>query len=250
MNELQALMELYSSSEPPSESVVRRQREKLMTIIEATPAVDTEQRPRQSRRRRAVALIGLPVAAMALAAAGWAVLRDEAREAVAFGCRADGVTAVLPNDGTSPLKACQSQWKSGNMVEGVTTAPPLVACVSDSPAVVVVIAADGPHACEAAGMGEWAGQSDYEAVGAGVRAVRVSFHDRYDATGNGCATEQDWKTALGSQPGVDAWSIDVDQVEPDRRCFDVGSIDPSTRTVTITGVPGDYSIGCDPRTGC
>jgi hypothetical protein len=127
----------------------------------------------------------------------------------------------------------------------------LVACVHDSAVVVVVvIAADGPDACEVAGMGVWAGQPGYEAVGAALRAARVSFHDRYKATDNGCATEQDWRTALGSQPSAEAWIIAVDQIELDRRCFDVGSIDPATRTVTIIGVPGNYSIGCDPRTGC
>lgn len=248
MDELQALTELYSSPEPPPESVVQRQREKLMTIIEATRATDRHP-PGRSRRRRVVALIGVPVAVVTLAAAGWAVLRDEAREAAAFACVADDVTSVLPNDGTPPVEACQSVWEAGGMLSGVTTAPPLVACVNDS-AAVVVIAADGPNACEAAGMGEWTGQPDYEAVGAAVRAVRVSFHDRYDETGNGCATEQDWRTGLGAQPGAEAWTIDVDQVEPGRRCFDVGSIDPTTRTVTLIGVPGDESIGCDPRTGC
>lgn len=135
------------------------------------------------------------------------------------------------------------------MVEGVTTAPPLAACVNSRSSIEVIVA-ERPHACEEAGMGEWTGQRDYEAVGAAVRAVRVSFHDRYDATGNGCATEQDWRAALDSQPGAEGWAIEVEQVEPDRRCFDPGSIDPTTRTINIIGVPGNYSIGCDPRTGC
>ena len=187
--------------------------------------------------------------AVALAAAGWAVLHDEPREVAAFGCIADGVTAVLPNDGTPPVEACQAEWESGNMLEGVTNAPPLAACISSS-ALIEVIVAESPDACEQAGMSEWTGQADYATVGAAVRAVRVSFHDRYDATGNGCATEQDWRTALGAQPSVEAWTIDADQVEADRRCFDVGSIDPRKLTVTLIGVPGDYSIGCDPRTGC
>lgn len=248
MDELQALNELYSSPEPPPESVVQREREKLMTTIEATRTANS-QIPGRSRRRRVIALIGVPVAAVALAAAGWAVLHDEAREAASFACVADGVTSVLPNDGTPPVEACRSEWEAGNMIEGVTTAPPLAACVNDSEAVQVIVA-DGPDACEAAGMGEWTDQPDYEMVGSAVRAVRVSLHDRYDATGNGCATEQDWRTALGSQPGTESWIIDADQVESDRRCFDVGSIDPTNRTVTLIGVPGDYSIGCDPRTGC
>lgn len=248
MDELQALNELYSSPESPPESVIQRQREKLITTIEATRTADP-QLPGRSHRRRVIALVGIPVAAVALAAAGWVVLHDEPREVVAFGCVADGVSAVLPNDGTPPLEACLAEWESGNMLEGVTTAPPLAACISSS-ALIEVIVAESPDACEEAGMGEWTGQADYETVGAAVRAVRVSFHDRYDATGNGCATEQDWRTGLGRQPGAEAWTIDADRVESDRRCFDLGSIDPGTLTVTLIGVPGDYSIGCDPRTGC
>lgn len=248
MDELQALNELYSSPESPPESVVQRQREKLMTIIEATRTEDP-QLPGRSRRRRVIALIGVPIAAVALAAAGWAVLQEEPREVAAFGCVADGVTAVLPNDGTPPVEACRAAWESGQMLEGVTTAPPLAACVSAS-AVIEVIVAEGPDACEEAGMGQWTGQADYEKVGAAVRAVLVSFHDRFDATGNGCATEQDWRAALGRQPGAETWTIDADQVEANRRCFDVGSIDPRNLTVTLIGVPGDYSIGCDPRTRC
>lgn len=135
------------------------------------------------------------------------------------------------------------------MLEGVTTAPPLAACIS-SGALIAVIVAEASDACEQAGMSEWTGQADYETVGAAVRAARVSFHDRFDATGNGCATEQDWRAALGRQPDAERWTIDADQVEADRRCFDVGSIDPRTLTVTLIGVPGDYSIGCGPRTGC
>lgn len=248
MDELQALNELYSPPEPPPESVVQRQREKLMTTIEATRTANS-QIPGRSRRRRVITLIGVPVAAVALAAAGWAVLYDEPREVATIGCVADGVSSALVNDGTPPVEACRAEWEAGNMIEGVTTAPPLAACVN-SRALIVVIEADRPDACEEAGMGEWTGDSEYGAVGAAVRAVRVSFHDRYDATGNGCATEQDWRTALGSQPGAESWIIDADQVESDRRCFDVGSIDPTNRTVTLIGVPGDYSIGCDPRTGC
>lgn len=248
MDELQALEELYSSPEPPPESVVQRERQKLMTTIAATTTAEPEV-PGRSRRRRLLMLLGAPVAAVALAAAGWSVLHEEPREVAAFGCVADGVTSVLPNDGTPPVEACRAEWESGHMLEGVTTAPPLAACVSSRGAIEVIVA-ESPDACEEAGMGEWTGQAAYEAVGAAVRAARVSFHDRYDATGNGCATELDWRTALGARPGAEAWTIVADPVEADRRCFDVGSIDPRDSTVTLIAVPGDFSIGCDPRTGC
>lgn len=77
MDELQALNELYSSPESPQESVIQRQREKLLTTIEATRTADPEL-PGRARRRRVIALVGVPVAAVALAAAGWAVLHEGA----------------------------------------------------------------------------------------------------------------------------------------------------------------------------
>lgn len=223
-----------------------------MTIIEQTTAVNPQQRPRRSRRRRIITLICTPVGAAALAAAGWTVLHDEPRKAATFGCVADGVSSVLANDGTPPVEACRAEWEGGNMLEGVRSSPPLAAGIN-SRALVEVIVAERPDACKEAGMSEWIGQGDYEAVGSVVvRSARVAFLDRYKSTGNGCATEQDWRTALGEglqQSGI-TWTVEVNQVEPDRRCFDVGSLDPTTRIVTLVGVPGDYSIGCDPRTGC
>jgi hypothetical protein len=248
VDELQALRELYSSPEPPLESVVREQRETLMTIIETTTTAD-QPRPRRSRRRRVVALIGVPIAATVVIAAGWAALREDARESVSFACVADGVTAILPNDGSSPLEACRSLWETGGMVIGSTSAPPLVACVDNRSAVLVIEGAS-PDACQAKGMAAWTAQAEYEAMGAAVRAARVSFHDRFEQTGNGCATEQDWRSELADQSGAQGWNIEVDQSVPQRRCYDIGSIDPTTRSVTLVAVPGDYSIGCDPRTGC
>jgi hypothetical protein len=241
VDELQALRELFSSPEPLPESAVRRQREKLMTIIESTPTTDPHPRDR-SRRRRAVLLITMPAAAVAVAAAGWAMAHNEPRDAsdaAGFSCQADGVTAILPNNGTSPVETCRSLWESGAILPDVTIAPPLVACV-DGPA-VAVIEADGPNPCDAAGMAEWTGQADYLAVGSAIRAVQQSLPHRYDTTGNGCATEQEWTTGLANQPGAQGWTIEVDQIQPDRLCFDIGSIDPATRTVTIVGLPSNFS---------
>lgn len=215
--------------------------------IDATPGGDTRPEP----RHRALRLLVVPAATLVLAAAGWVVLRHKSTDAAAFACVADGVTAVLPNDGTSPIEACRAQWESGAMLRGVTAAPPLAACVNDAGA-VMVISGEAPDPCEAADMGEWTGQAEYEAVGAAIRAALVSFHDRFNATGNGCATEQDWRRALEDHlgPADVRWTVEVDQVEPDRRCFGVGSIDPTTMTVRLVGHPGNESIGCDPRTGC
>jgi hypothetical protein len=243
VDELQALREFFSSPEPLPEPVVRRQREKLMATIASTTANEPPPRGR-SRRRRAVVLIATPVAAAAVAAAGWAVTHHEPRDvsdAAGFSCEADGVVSILRNDGTPPVEACRSQWESGAILPDVTTAPPLVACV-DGPK-VAVIEADGPNPCDAAGMAEWTGQADYEAMGAAVRAVQLSLPHRYPQPGIGCATEQEWTTGLANQPGAQGWTIEVDPITPDRLCFDVGSIDPATKTITIVGLPGNFSNG-------
>lgn len=251
MDELRSLKELFPDPPPPAGPVVQRQREALMTMIDdatiAAPAV----RPYRRHRWRVATMIAVPAATVLLAAAGWAVLRTEATEAAAFACVADGVTAVVPNDGTPPVDACRGQWEAGAMVRGVTEAPPLAACVNDSGS-VMVIAATSADPCAGAGMGRWAGEHEYQAVGAAIRGALVSFHDRFQATGNGCASEQDWRSALEDRlgPTGDPWTMKVDEVEAGRRCFGVGSVDPTTMTVTLIGHPGDYSIGCHPRTGC
>jgi hypothetical protein len=250
MDELQSLKGLFPEPPPPAEPVVQRHREALMTMIEEASGATAGGRIQPRRGRRAMKLLVVP-AVLVLAAAGWTVLRDEATEAAAFACVADGVTSILPNEGTSPIEACRAQWEAGAMVQGVTVAPPLAACVNDSGA-VVVIPAESPNACDAANMGEWTGQAEYEAMGSAIRAALVSFHDRFKATGNGCATEQDWRSALADHLGPDhaGWTLEVDQVEAGRRCFGLGSIDPMTMTVRLVGHPGNESIGCDPRTGC
>lgn len=253
MDELDALKALFPPPDPLPAPVVQQQREKLMTFIETTTIGDHHEAARhgrwRSRGRRTAVLVAVPVVTVLLAAAGWAVFGREAREAVSFSCIADGVTSVLPNDGTSPVDACQEVWQSGGMVPGVTTAPPLVACV-DGGAAVKVIEGDDTNACELAGMGAWSDQATFEAAGASVRAVLVSLHDRNLETGNGCATVQDWRSGLADQPGTRGWTIDVDQIDPARHCYEVGSVDPTIRTITLIGSPGDSSIGCDPRTGC
>lgn len=151
----------------PQPSRWRRTDDASSAIISAPPRASTSS-------------CGNAVSPPALAAAGWAVLRTEAKEAAGFACVADGVTVVLPNDGTSPLDACRGQWEAGAMVRGVNEAPPLAACVNDSSS-VVVIPAEVTGACEAANMGTWTGQAKYHTVGAAIRSALVSFHDRYKA---------------------------------------------------------------------
>ena len=274
MDELKVLREFFSSPEPPSPVVIQRHKEMLMNHIESSAEeptstamasrvaktdravsndrggpVDRESGKRESRSRKAAVVVALPVLAVALAAAGWAVLRTDASEAVSFSCVTDGVVSVMPNYGASPIDQCADMWASGGMIPGVTEAPPLAACV-DRNGAVMVIEGNGESACVSDGMAPWTDQPKYEKAGEAVRQVLITFHDRLKATGNACATVDDWRGGLASQPGTTGWHIAVNQIESSRHCYEVGLIDPTSQRITLIGSPGDSSIGCDPRTGC
>jgi hypothetical protein len=221
-----------------------------MAIIERSPSHTPQ------RRRRIAWLV--PVAAVVVAttaAAGWAVLRPEepAQFAGGFMCVADGTEAGMAYDGTDPIAACQQEWEAGNMVRGVTEAPPLVACLSEG--AITVMEGSGPQTCDQAGMAAWSGKNDedFAAAGEAVRAVQIELWERYDATGNGCATVDDWRERLGEafeERDLGEWTFDVDQVEPSRHCYQVGEVLSVGRRVVLVGVPDDFSLDCDPRTGC
>ncbi len=250
--ELELLRQIRPPADGPDRLLVRRERKALMTIIDGTEVRDRAPQRRRRRARWAMPVLVLGVGATT--AAGWAVLSRDAEDTVSFACVADdgNVTSVLPNDGTSPVEACAEEWASGAMVRDATVAPPLVACVSSTGA-VTVIEALGQAPCEAARMAPWDDLADFEAVGRAVRAARVKLYDRHAATGNACAEEGDWRELLGSQlpvQGAGDWSIEADQIQPGRRCYDVGEIRTGDRTVVLVGVPDNHSIGCDPRTGC
>lgn len=261
MDELEALREFFSTPEPLSPIVVQRHKEMLMSHIESSSGHSTETPTpdgaagvhtagrRRSRSRRIAAMVAIPVVAVALAAAGWAALRTEATAARSYSCDADDVVTIMANHGDSPITACADLWASGRMITDVTEVPPLVGCI-DGTGTVHVIEGHYDAACATAGMAPWAPDPSYAAAGEAVRAALITFHDRYRATGDSCITVDDWRQALEEQPGTHGWHTTVDQIEASRHCYDVDVIDPTTRTIGLIGVPGDDSIGCDPRTGC
>jgi hypothetical protein len=86
-----------------------------------------------------------------------------------------------------------------------------------------------------------------------VREVQIEFWDRYHATGNGCLTEDDWREQLGEafdERGLGEWTFDVHQVEPGRHCYSLGEVYSVEHRVELIAVPDDFSLDCDPRTGC
>jgi hypothetical protein len=246
MDELERLRRQRPDSVPPSDEIKGRARMQLMKAIGAETAA-----PKKAGRRRWPLWIGAVAIAAGGTAAGWAFLR-EPTHASSFGCVADDVTSVLPNDGTSPLEACKRMWEDGAMTTGVTKAPPLVACVSpDGP--VLVIEQKTDRSCEDEGMAPWTEERDYLAVGRAVKSGRIWFHDRSKETGQKCVSATDWRSRLTAElrsEELHGWDIRVDQIEPDRHCYEVAEIDPTKRSIRVIGVPGDESLGCDPRTGC
>ena len=254
--DLELLRRLRPPTDGPDRALVQRERKALMAVIQEAPEPAPSPPPRRRRARWTVP--GVVLAVGVTTATGWAVVsREEADNTVntvSSACVADEgrVISVLPNDGTSPIEACARAWESGSMVQGVTQAPPLTACVSSS-GVVTVIEGTGEQSCETADMAPWEDLAAFEAVGQAVRSVRVAFHDRHAATGDGCAEESDWRDLLGAElrdQGTSDWAIEAYQIESDRHCYDVSEIVPSTRTIVLIGIPGEHSIGCDPRTGC
>jgi hypothetical protein len=209
-------------------------------------------RQRRTPWRRA-GRAGAGVAAVALlAAAGWTITQREVRSAAAFSCIAEGVTSVLPNDGTPPVEACQRAWEAGEMQEGVFTAPPLIACITEG-AAVVVMAAEGKDPCGDAGMAPWSAERSFSAAGAAVRDARLALHEKADRTGDRCATEPDWREALRGSlegPALNGWTTDFDRIEPGRSCYGLSSVDPVDRRIVFSGAVGNDSLGCDPRHGC
>lgn len=246
MDELEFLRGHRPLSVAPVDEVKGRARMALMHVIEA------ETSPRKSvRRRRWPLLAAATLVVIGGTAATWALLR-EPTHAASFGCVTDDVTAVMPNDGSSPVDTCKLLWERGDMVAGVTEAPPLVSCVSPNGPVVVVQRTTA-RTCEDDGMAPWTEEREYMAVGRAVTNVRIAFHDRFRQTGERCATAGEWTSRLAEalrKEDAGEWGMRVDQIEPDRHCYDVAEIDPTKRTIRIIGMPGDDSIGCDPRTGC
>lgn len=89
---------------------------------------------RRRRRRR----VGVPVAGLALlasAAAGYAASSGSPEDASALtvACATDlsatVVTGLAPDGSRGPAQSCSAEWRAGRMQAGVTTVPPLQACV-------------------------------------------------------------------------------------------------------------------------
>lgn len=114
----------------------------------------------------------------------------------------------------------------------------------------MVVEAEGDDGCAGVEGEPWADQPEYEAIGRAITDVRIHLHERYERTGDGCATEEDWTTGLRSNSDTDGWTIEVERTDPDHGCFDVSEADPTSRRIVLQSSAGDYSIGCDPRTGC
>lgn len=109
-----------------------------------------------SRRRRWLALVLIPAAALGVTAGAYAIIARSAQDVVdGIGCYAKASTqsdtTVVVADGRHPVEVCEELWEEGVVAEGVSEAPPLVACVPpEDPAVSVFPGEQGT--CEELGM--------------------------------------------------------------------------------------------------
>jgi hypothetical protein len=110
-----------------------QRREHLMKELIRLEREDTERTPTR-RRRRWVALVLAPAAALSVAAGAYALITASAEDVV-DGIRCYAATStesdatVVAADGRHPVEACAELWDAGVVAEGVTEAPALVACL-------------------------------------------------------------------------------------------------------------------------
>jgi hypothetical protein len=107
-------------------------------------------------RRRKLALVLAPAAALAVAAGGYAIIAHSAQDVVdGIGCYAEASTesdtTVVVADGRDPVKVCAELWEEGVVAEGVHAAPPLVACVPPEGRAIGVFPGE-QSTCEELGM--------------------------------------------------------------------------------------------------
>lgn len=141
----------------PDETPAAEAREVAIARLRREVAREAQARPRPRPRLRASrALLLAPIAALALAGAGYAALNDASSPSAGIECHpaaslGSGGT-VLADDGRRATEVCADAWRSGAV--GATAAvPPLQSCVAPTGGGAIhVIPATDPRACENLGL--------------------------------------------------------------------------------------------------
>jgi hypothetical protein len=194
---------------------------------------------RLRRRRVALAFAAVAVVAVATGFGAYALTRDEPTHVDSIGCYGAASTsadvAVIGNTAADPVEACAELWRRGDMAPGVSTAPPLQACVLETGAVAVIPSGEAGacHAIGAARLSE-KGRRELRLLG-GVQAALV------ERLGARCVGEEHARAIAARElaaRGLGSWTVEVaGEFGDDRPCASP-SIDRARRAVVLLPAPG------------
>ena len=218
---------------PPERA--RERKSALLAAIREGPA--TLPAPGPGRRRRWAAILLVPAALIAGVTAYAAMHRTPDQVVNGIECDADAAypsraSVSLPSNGSDPVQVCAHAWETGQIPDQpARPAPPLVACVGQGDAVLVLPGDTG--LCDRLGLA--ALPSGYEQAARAFSAMRDDMVAKLPQ--DGCAEE----------PGADAtarrildgagfadWTIRTDGISQAAPCA-VPDFDAVARVVTLTG---------------
>jgi len=197
------------------------------------------------RRRRWLALVLAPAAALAVAAGAYAIIHSAQDVVDGIGCYAEASTesdtTVVVADGRHPVKVCAELWEGGVVAEGVHEAPPLVACVLPEGRAVGVFPGE-QGTCEELGMSPLPG--GYRKAAERFSAMREDMVRRTQPRAPDDCLGVEEARAIAREVldahGFTEWAIEVDPWAPsgeDRVCVTV-AFDPPDRAVILIRASG------------
>jgi len=192
------------------------------------------------RRRRWLALVLAPAAALGVTAGAYAIIAHSARDVVdGIGCYAEASTqsdtTVVVADGRDPVEVCAELWEEGVVAEGVGEVPPLVACVPPEDQAVSVFPGE-QGTCEELGMSPL--PAGYRKAAARFSAMREDLVLRTQPTAPDDCLGVDEARAIAREVldahGFTDWAIEVGPPpsEDGRACVTV-TFDPPGRAVVL-----------------
>lgn len=217
-DELDRIRGLRPSVSGPSRQLVETERKRLMTVIDRE-AQHEEPGPKRNRKRWVVP--GLAIAALATAAAGYAVTRDVGTT-TEVSCP-DGIVDAVTGD---PVADCADLWRQQNGTEP----PPLVAYDNQRGGIEVVPAdADVPV--------QWTPLEAGLAQDPRLVELDASLADFGDGLNAQCYTPEAAQPVAESvlrRLGLADWSVRIDEERGggEETCA-VHTLDPEARTVVV-----------------
>jgi hypothetical protein len=192
------------------------------------------------RRRRWMAVVLAPAAALAVAGGAYAIIAYSGQDVVdGIGCYAEASTesdtTVVAVDGRDPVEVCTELWEEGVVAEGVHEAPALVACVPPEGRAVGVFPG-GQSTCQELGMSPL--PAGYRKAAERFSAMREDLVRRTQPTTPDDCLGVEEARAIAREVldahGFTGWAIEVGPAPSgvDRVCATV-AFDPPDRAVIL-----------------